>query len=659
MRRNIFICLLLAGITLAIYWPARHYGIVYYDDEYFISKTPEINAGLNGHSLAWAFTGVVLANWHPVTNLTFLLTHQFWGENPGVEHLVNAVFHALNAALLFLALTQMTRSPWRCAVVAALFAWHPLRVESVAWISERKDVLCGFFFLLTLWAYARYAQRVTGGKWQVTRIKAAAAAPDSSRVTRPPAEALAKAGHASLFYGLALVFFALGLMSKPMIVTLPFVLLLLDIWPLGRVAGGEWRVTGKKAGKPSTLNPQLSTLLLEKWPFFALALGFSALTFWLQQSQAAVSDLSKVPPGIRFANIVASYLKYLGKTVWPADLAVIYPHPANPFTTGAWPWWEVAAGGLLLAGISILCWRRWRQAPWLAVGWFWFLGMMVPVIGMVQVGEQAMADRYTYLPLIGPVISVVWLAGKWLRRPRYQLPLAMACAAGLAALTVHQLNYWQNSILLFSHCIAVTGANPSAEFCLASGLKNAGETNAAMTHYRIALALNPSDNQARDQIGLLLMTGGHWTEAETLFDEVLSREPGDCTAHTALGEILPQLGRPSEAITHLEAALRSKPDGPEALNNLAWMLATGPEGDLRNGPRAVELAERACELTHYQKTIYPGTLAAAYAEAGRFDDAMAAAQKAIALAQENGEKDLLQKNQELLERYRRHQTARE
>jgi tetratricopeptide (TPR) repeat protein len=319
----------------------------------------------------------------------------------------------------------------------------------------------------------------------------------------------------------------------------------------------------------------------------------------------------------------------------------------------------VAAGGLLLAGISILCWRRWRQAPWLAVGWFWFLGMMVPVIGMVQVGEQAMADRYTYLPLIGPVISVVWLAGKWLRRPRYQLPLAMACAAGLAALTVHQLNYWQNSILLFSHCIAVTGANPSAEFCLASGLKNAGETNAAMTHYRIALALNPSDNQARDQIGLLLMTGGHWTEAETLFDEVLSREPGDCTAHAALGEILPQLGRPSEAITHLEAALRSKPDGPEALNNLAWMLATGPEGDLRNGPRAVELAERACELTHYQKTIYPGTLAAAYAEAGRFDDAMAAAQKAIALAQENGEKDLLQKNQELLERYRRHQTARE
>ena len=244
MRRNIFICLLLAGITLAIYWPVRHYGIIYYDDPYFISETPEINAGLTGHSLAWAFTGVVLANWHPATNLTFLLTHQFWGANPGVEHLVNAVFHALNAVLLFLVLTQMMSlrhddpqrpydSPprtakktvnapitatapqagatWRCAVVAAIFAWHPLRVESVAWISERKDVLCGFFFLLTLWAYARYAQKQASG---VRRL-------------------------ASGDYWLALLFFVLGLMSKPMIVTLPFVLLLLDFWPLSRVRIAE------------------------------------------------------------------------------------------------------------------------------------------------------------------------------------------------------------------------------------------------------------------------------------------------------------------------------------------------------------------------------------------------------------------------------------
>jgi tetratricopeptide (TPR) repeat protein len=400
-------------------------------------------------------------------------------------------------------------------------------------------------------------------------------------------------------------------------------------------------------------------LLLEKWPFFALALGFSALTFCLQQSLAAVSDLSKVPPDIRFANAVASYLKYLGKTVWPVDLAMLYPHPADRFTTGPWPWWEVAAGGLVLAGITVLCWRRWRQEPWLAVGWFWYLGMMVPVIGIVQAGEQAMADRYTYLPLIGPVIGAVWQMSKWLRTPRFQLPLAMACAAGLAALTVRQLGYWQNSILLFSHSIAVTGANPSAEFCLASGYKSAGETNVALNHYRISLALNPDDNQAREQIGLLLMAGGHWAEAEALFDETLLRDPGDYGAHINLGQILSQLGRQSEAIAQLEAALQNKPDGVDALNNLAWTLATCPDAKIRDGGRAVQLAEHACELTHDKKTVIVGTLAAAYAEAGRFDEAMATAQKACALAAESGETNLLQKNQGLLEQYRRHQPVRE
>jgi tetratricopeptide (TPR) repeat protein len=677
MRRNLFICLLLAGITLAIYWPARHYDCIYFDDSYFINETPEINAGLSWHSLAWAFTGVVLANWHPATSLTFLLTHQFWGANPGVEHLVNAVIHALNAALLFLVLTQMMSlrhdgpqqphgSPprnanktvnaaitamtpqadatWRSAVVAAIFAWHPLRVESVAWIAERKDVLCGFFFLLTLWAYARYAEK--------------------SKVHSPESK---------VFYGLALVFFALALMSKPMAVTLPFVLLLLDFWPLARVrmADGGWRVTGGERGKPSTLNrvkgrdphetlrPQLSTLVFEKWPFFALAFGVSALAFWLQQTQAAISDFSKVPPDFRLANAVASYLKYLGKTVWPTDLAVIYPHPVDSFTSGSWPGWEVAAGGLVLAGISVLCWQRLTREPWLAVGWFWFLGMMVPVIGIVQVGEQAMADRYTYLPLIGPVIGAVWQLSKWLRTPRFQLPLAMVCAAGLAGLTMRQLGYWQNSILLFNHCIAVTGANPTAEFCLASGYKSAGETNAALTHYRISLALNPNDNQARNQIGLVLMTGGHWAEAEALFDETLLREPGDYFGHISLGQVLSHLGRQSEAIAQLEAALKNKPDGVDALNNLAWTLATCPDANIRDGGRAVQLAERACELTHDQKTVIVGTLAAAYAEAGRFDDAIATAQKACALAAESGETNLLQKNQELLDRYRQHQTARE
>jgi tetratricopeptide (TPR) repeat protein len=643
MRRQLFICLLLAGITLAIYWPVRHYGIIYYDDPFFISETPEINAGLNWHSLWWALSGVLVANWHPVTSLSFVVTHTFWGANPGAEHLVNVLFHAANAVLLFLVLNKMSGATWRSAAVAALFAWHPLRVESVAWISERKDVLCGFFFMLTLWAYARYAQKRSRVEGRGSSAGDDGLALDSRRWT--------------LDYSLALLFFVLGLMSKPMIVTLPFVLLLLDFWPLGRVASDGWRVTRFQMPVP-----QLSIfkrLLLEKWPFFALAFGLSALTLWVQQTHAAVSDLSKVSPGIRLANAVASYLKYLGKTVWPVDLAVIYPHPADRFATGAWPWWEVAAGGLVLAGISVLCWRRLTQEPWLAVGWFWFLGMMVPVIGIVQVGEQAMADRYTYLPLIGPAISAVWLTGQWLRTPRFQLPLAMAGAAGLAALTLRQLSYWQNSILLFSHCIAVTGANPSAEFCLASGYKFAGETDIALTHYRIALALNPNDNKIRDALGLLLTGGGYWAAAEAFFDETLLREPGDYIAHAILGQILPHLGRQSEAITQLEAALRSNPDGTEALNNLAWTLATGPDAGVRDGKRAVQLAERACRLTDFKQTIFVGTLATACAEAGRFDDAISMAEKACALASAAGEQGLLRKNQELLQLYRAHKPYRD
>ena len=386
MLRQLFICLLLAGITLAIYWPTRNFDLYQCDDPLFLTDNPEIQSGLNGHSLVWAMRGVVAANWHPVTNLSFVLGHQLWGINPGAEHMVNVVIHALNAALLFLLLHRMTRLRWRSAVVAALFAWHPLRVESVVWIAERKDVLSVFFFFLTLLAYARYVEK------------------DKAQDSK-----------STVFYVQALVFFALGLMSKAMLVTVPFVLLLLDVWPFRRCEPHLAHSAKSRSRHQSPVGFQLpifGRLLWEKWPFFLLAAVTSIITFKVQHSEGGTPSFEQLGPGIRLENVIVSYLRYLAWTVWPTNLTAYYSLPFNSyfhFHLALWPDWQIAAGALLLVCVSVLCLLQIVPRPYLAVGWFWYLGTMVPVIGLVQVGGQAMADRYTYIPLIGPVISLVWL----------------------------------------------------------------------------------------------------------------------------------------------------------------------------------------------------------------------------------------------------------
>ena len=641
MRRNLFICLLLAGITLAIYWPVRHYGMVYYDDPLFLTENAEINSGLNWHSLWWALSGILVANWHPVTSLSFVLGHQFWGTNPGAEHLVNVAFHAANAVLLFLVLNRMTQATWRSAMVAALFAWHPLRVESVAWISERKDVLCGFFFLLTLWTYARYAQGQSRVEGRESRAGSSNLALDSRRWT--------------LDYCMPLLFFTLALMSKPMAVTLPFVLLLLDVWPLRRISeGGGWRAELKNARRPSTLNPQLSTLLLEKWPFFALSGFFSGLTYWIQKNSAAVMEFGRLGLGDRINNAVSSCLQYLAKLLWPANLAAIYAFPKSHDPAEIW------LVALLLLAVSALCVCQVARRPYLAVGWFWYLGMSVPIIGLVQVGGQAMADRYTYLPLMGPVISLVWLVADCFQARKILLSAAAAMVlVACAGLAGRQVQFWRNTMALFEHNVAVTPENAAAYYTLGLGLEHAGDTNRAVVCYRVATAIFPGDIEAHKNLAHLFCQQGHWTAAEKECNTLLALNPNDSASHLLLAQVAGSLGRADDAVFHFNEALRLNPDCVEAMNNLAWMLATSPEANIRNGARAVELAKRACELTHCKKTVYIGTLAAAQAEAGRFDDAMATAQKAIALARQNGELDLLQKNQELLEYYRRHQTARE
>jgi Flp pilus assembly protein TadD len=521
----------------------------------------------------------------------------------------------------------------------------------MAWIAERKDVLCGFFLMLTLWAYARYAQAMTSGGWQVTGKRQGL-----SPVTR----------HPSLFYWLAILFFALGLMSKAMLVTLPFLLLLLDVWPLRRVEGFWLRVESSKAArkKPSTINHQLSTLLFEKWPFLALTAVFCVLTFLVQHGSDATPSLHELGLGLRLENIIVSYWRYLAWTVWPANLAVYYSFPYDShFYLALWTGWVTGLAALALAGVSALCLQQIGRRPYLAVGWFWYLGTMVPVIGFVQVGGQGMADRYTYIPLIGPVMALVWLAAEKWRTGIFARGLlaSLATVAIIASLlqTLHQLQFWKNTGTLSQHTIDVTGENPRAEYILALGLEHQGDIPQAMIHYRNAMTSQPSVKEAFYAMGRLLGQQGKWTEAEYTYSAMLGNNPDDFEAHLGLVNVLPHLGRSTEAEAHLKTALQFCPNTPDALNNLAWTLAASGTANLRDGARAVELAERACALTGYRETVMVGTLGAAYAEAGRFDDAVATAQKACVLASELGKPELLKINQQLLELYRQHQPYRE
>jgi len=621
MRRQTLLCLLLAGITLALYWPATHYDLIYFDDPIFVTTTPEIDSGLNGHSLIFAFTSLLAANWHPITNLSFLLTHQFAAPSPGLEHGVNAAFHAANTALLCLLLFQMTGAPWRSAAAAALFAWHPLRVESVAWIAERKDVMSLFFFLLTLLAYVRYAQILNRS-------------PDGAK----------------RFFYLSLFLFALGLMSKSMLVTTPFVLLLLDFWPLHRL---------KAAGNPVTSPADSSSwqrLTWEKWPFFTLTIAISVLTYLSQRHGAAVS-FDRIDLIARGDNIVSSYLRYLGKMVWPQDLALLYPFPTSDGAYFAfWPDWQLFSAAVVLVLICVLCVRLRRSHPYLLVGWFWFLGTMLPVIGLIQVGGQAMADRYTYLPLIGPTIALVWLAAEWVK-PAFQktvlLPVTIIILAACLWATHQQLKYWRDTITLFNHTVDVTGENALAELILGDGLDHAGFTKAALVNYRIATTLNPGDKESFQEIARIMTKKLDWNAAADNFRTVLTLDPNEPTAYDGLAQALIQLGQTDQAFATLKQGIQVAPNSPELLNNFAWLLATSSHPNLRDGPLAVKLAEQACKMTRRQQTMMLGTLAAAYAEAGRFDDAIATATEACHRAAEKKDDALLQRNQELLNLYQK------
>ncbi len=535
-RRTLAIGLALVLAIGAIYGQVRHHSFVNIDDQAYVYENPYVLQGMSWMGLQHACTSFVAANWHPLTWLSHMVDVDLFGLDAGLHHLVNVLIHLVNTLLLFLVLLRITGASWRSAMVAALFAVHPLHVESVAWVSERKDVLSGFFFLLTLAAYGEYVRRRTGGR-----------------------------------YLAVIALFALGLLAKPMLVTLPFVLLLLDAWPLRRLAS--------EPPAPGLLAPRLRALLWEKLPLFALAAAASILTYLAQRHGGAEVRLEAIPLGSRLANAVVSYGAYLTQTVWPAGLASFYPHPA--FLGEAASPWRVATAAFALATISFVVWRARRDRPYLAVGWLWFLGMLLPVIGIVQVGVQARADRYTYLPLIGLFVGAVWGGGDIIgSSPRRRGVAAAGATLAVLALGVaswRQVQYWRDSITLHAHALRVTEHNWAAWVGLADAYSERGRIQEAIAADQEAIRIRPGLSEAWNGMGASYGRLGQHEEAIHCFSEAVRIEPGYGEAWYNLGTAYGLLARHEEAAVCFRKAVRLRPEDVRAWANLA--LASQILGD--------------------------------------------------------------------------------
>lgn len=903
---------LLCLLTLATYWPVFQHGFISYDDADYVTENAHVQAGLTWEGVSWAFRSTEAANWHPLTWLSHMLDVQLFGAHAGGHHFTSLLLHLANTVLVLLLLERLTGRFWRSALVAALFALHPLHVESVAWVAERKDVLSACFFLLTLCAYARYAQSPAAGQPQ----------------KGPPASPAGTGTRHKAWYILSLLLFSLGLLSKPMVVTLPFVLLLLDYWPLGRWENHTAQLGSSARGQAraaKTKNPWANgwPLVWEKLPFFALTFASCGITLLAQGRGGTVSSLHDYPLSARLTDVAAAYLQYLGKMLYPLHLAVFYPHPASDHSL-RWAGWQLALAVLVLLAVTLLAWRRRHSAGWFLTGWLWFLGMLVPVIGLVQVGTAAMADRYSYLPLVGIFVVVVWGIGTWCEarmrtRPREQASAARAAGAspnapgvgwrqawvaclaaaillGCAGLSRRQVGFWQDDFTLFEHALSVTERNapahaslglawgrkekygfavahcraalqadphypaawhtlgdlntllgklpeamrdyrtalkwkpnsawswfklgllnaqqnnlreaeadyrtalkwkpdmveahtdlgallisanrreaalPEFELCvhlqpkdarthynlgttladlgrlpeaeaqlraalqlqphyleasaalagvlaqsrrpaeatalvetlnrecandgkacfqLGSALWNANLTNAAANAFaqanrlqpalpqillqvaqslaakgqlddavrqlRILLVLQPNLGEAHQRLGLLLANQGKLEEAAAELRETLRLAP-TAGAHYDLALVLGRAGKSAEAAEQYSLVLQAKPDFAPALNDLAWLRATAAPDELRNGAEAVRLAERCCQLTNHRNAGFLATLAAAYAEANRFDEAIAAAQRAQALATATGDQSLITKLTSRLALYQQHRPCRQ
>ncbi len=687
MKRSAGVCLLLATITWIVFAQTVEYDFINYDDNSAVYENAEVTKGLSFRGIGWALTHSDAALWNPLSTISHMADCQMFGLKPGGHHFNNVLLHSIAVIGLFLVLQQMTGALWQSAFVAAVFAIHPLRVESVAWVVERKDVLSGLFFMLTLAAYARYIRKQTLSR-----------------------------------YLLVAILFALGLMSKAVLVTVPFVLLLLDYWPLGRFD------TLKAVRSTSTRwldrMPTRRRLVVEKIPLLLLSVGASVVTLLAQNR--AMSSLEKLPLLPRINNAFMAIIDYVWQAFWPAKLAVYYPYPANGPAL-----WQIVLSIALLIAITAGVFTLREKRPYLLTGWFWFLGMLVPNIGIVQAGSQARADRFTYLPHIGLYILVAWavadISASWRRRH-----FIMGLTAGTAIIALMcradiQTKFWRNSESLWIHTLAVNPENPVAEGALGSALMTEGKIDEAITHFKKGLEIWPTDAGAHNNFGNALLANGQLDEAIAHYRKALEFQSNNAMAYYNLGVAYFRKGNLDEAIIHYRKAIEIQPDYPDgydqlgntllqkgeidaaiacwkkslntqpanvatrnnlaivlaqhgrlreamghwqkildldprnidAQNDLAWIFATSPEPSIRNAAHAVNLAKGAIRSSAAKDPNILRTLAAAYAESGRFSEAIDAAEQAMQIAETGRNFDLRNQIQNDIQLYRSHVPLRD
>jgi Flp pilus assembly protein TadD len=580
-KRNVILCLLLVVATLALYNPVNRHLFVNYDDDRYITENPHVHNGLTWRTITWAFTTTEQGNWHPLTWLSHALDYQLFHQNPAGHHFTSLLIHAANAVLLFLFLMYATRRLGPSLFVAALFALHPINVESVAWVAERKNVLCTFFFFATLIAYCWYARQ-----------------PDWRRYL--------------VFAGL----FLLGLMSKPMVITLPFVLLLLDYWPLGRIRGGHADATAAP----------LSKLVVEKLPLIALSAASAVITMQAQRAGGAIRSTAQFSLAVRLENAVMAYAMYLWKMIWPSHLSPIYPHPGDSLAG-----WQVGTSALVLLAMTAVA-LKFRARRYLLTGWLWFLGALVPVIGLVQVGDQAMADRYAYIPLVGIFIMIAWGIADLADSKQIGLVVRVIPAAcvllALSFATNRQLGYWSSNYDLWTHAVAVTGRNFIAQDNLGGALLWLGKTDEAYLHFQAAAEINPLDPMSRSNLGAYLQEHGHMAEAIEKYNRVitLTSDPGLLAATYAnLGAAYRKLGEDEKARTSYDQALRLNPNQYNAYLGLGELLEKQSRLDeaISNYSKAVELRPTDTGFL---------LLGRALERTGRRSEALAAYQAALKLS---------------------------
>lgn len=647
MSRTRLILLLLVLLTIMVYLPVLRCDFINFDDQVYVTDNPHVQAGWTWAGLKWAFTTWYGSNWHPLTWLSHMTDCELFGVNPAAHHAMNVLFHAANAAVLFLLLLRLfPASPWLGAFVAAVFAWHPQHIESVAWVSERKDVLSTLFALLTLHAYLRYAR-------------------DEHR--------------ASFWW--ALVFFALGLMAKPMLVTVPCLMLLLDWWPLNRISL-----------KPPLDFKGLANRLMEKWPFFLLTVASCVVTFKAQKTGGAMMTIDQMSTALRLEDAVIAYGLYLVKLIWPVHLAVLYPLPDHL----SWIHMASATSGAALILISWLVWKARTAAPQWLFGWAWYVGVMVPVIGVVKVGSALLADRYTYISMLGLTIAVAVTIRDWVaRKPEWFRPaavLASLCLAGCVGLTELQLPYWQNSETLFGRALAVTSDNGNAEVNYAAALEMRGDLTNSLAHLRNAVRISPDSPEAHNNIGNMCLKLGNPTNALPEFQEAVRLAPSQARYHNGLGlaleslsryeealtefnrassldrdyawshfesgNVLLKLGHDPEAIEEFRAALRIDPNNYQILTHVAEVLAATDDAKIRDGKTALIFAQKANYLTGGVQPYILDVLSMAEAEVGNYSEAFKHAEQAYNTAKAAKMKglDVLEKRMAL---YQNHQPWRE